>query len=122
MRGINSTTELSDIERNPSDYGMPTLTEFERNPEKWLGRKDELFGQIETGSHLFRKSNLVRRHKYEIFGYRTTKLEEVERICLNNGYHLDDLALSPEIIPLGGGQCDFLVRLVLKQGRLKHDL
>lgn len=106
--------QMDDIMSDPSKYGAPTFEEFRSNPEKWLGRDDDKFVSADKGSQVL--SN-VRKHIYEIEGYRCKTLEEVEKIAASQGIPLRSLDYRPELIPLGGGQADILVKFVSKDGR-----
>jgi hypothetical protein len=97
--------------------GAPSFEEFARNKEKYLGRDDEKLSQADIGSHRLRNSNLVKKHVYEIAGRRCKNLEEVEREANNLGINMKDLDYRPEVIPLGGGHCDVLVKFVSKHER-----
>lgn len=110
--------DVNDILADPHQFGMPTFDEFKKNPEKWLGRDDELLSSADVGCD--RIKNVVKRHIYEIEGYRTRKLEEVERIAESQGIPLKQLDYRPQIIPLGGGYCDILVKFVSKRERQKR--
>jgi hypothetical protein len=101
-------------------HGLPTFAEFSKNPKKYLGHSEELFESADAGSHILRKSNVVKRHRYEILGYRVNTLEEVQKIVLENGIDPQALDMRPQLEPLGGGQCDILVRFTTKEQRDKR--
>lgn len=111
---------INDLYEDPKAYGIPTFEEFSRDPEKWLGKSTEVFDTAEIG-FLGRERKNVRRHKFEIEGYRCATLEEVEKVALSQGIPLRELDYRPQMIPLGGGKCDILVKFVSKEDREKRE-
>jgi hypothetical protein len=103
---------------NPNKFGAPTFEEFKRNPEKYVGKSGhhDTFASIDRGSKNL--ARYVKRHKYELLGYRTEKLEEIERIASENNITLKDF--TAECVPLGGGKCDILVRFVSPEGKYRR--
>jgi hypothetical protein len=89
-----------------------TFEEYKRQRERFIGKEDEELGLVDSGSQYLR--HLVRRHIYEIEGYRCRSLEEVERVARSQGIPLRELDYRPHIVPLGAGKCDILVRFVPK--------
>lgn len=114
--GIENFTEadMEDIKANPAKYGAPTFEEFKRNPEKWTGRHDDLLSSADKGSQILKG---VQKHIYEIEGYRCSTLEEVEKIAASQGIPIRSLDYRPELIPLGGGKANILVKFVSKDVR-----
>lgn len=112
--------DAQEILENPSKFGMPTFEEFARNSEKYLGREDDGFAQVDRGSRNLDRH--VERHIYEIEGYRCKTLEEVERVAASQGIALGELDYQPQVIPLGGGKCNILVKFVSKVERQKRAL
>jgi hypothetical protein len=104
----------SDIQK-----AMPSFEEFKRNPEKWLGRDDDMFSEIDRGSTLI--SAYVEKQKYEFMGYRCNSLEEVERVASNMGYQKKDLTYVVETRPNTGYKCDLLFRIMPKSEKAKRD-
>lgn len=117
--GFNESTTMDDVLENPTRYGVPTPEEFRKNPEKWLGREDEKFALCDKGSSLL--SRVVKRHVFEIEGYRCKTLEEVEKVALGQGIPLKDLDYEPELIPCGAGKYDVVVKFVSKKERQKRE-
>lgn len=105
---------IEDLERDPHKFGLPTFEEFSKNPEKWRKVPDELFALVDVGSTNGLK-NLVVAHEYEVSGYKCKTLEEVERVALNEGMDIKMMDIKPEVIPLGGGKCNILVRFVARK-------
>lgn len=93
---------------DPHSFGAPTFEEFKRNRAKYLGKRDDTLSSIDKGTQLL--SQYVKRHQYEIAGYRCKTLEEVERIA--SDYNIPLREFTAECIPQGGGKCDFLVKFV----------
>lgn len=106
---------MDDIFDNPSKYGMPTFEEFKKNYEFWTGRPDEKFSQVDKGSQHLAK--YVKKHLFEIEGHRCKTLEDVEKVALDHGIPIKDLDYTAEIMPLGGGKCDILVKFISKADR-----
>lgn len=110
--------EWEELLENPNKFGAPTFDEFVANREKYIGRDDDRFSEADRGSsHL---KSVVQRHVYEIEGYRCKTLEEVEKVARNQGINLRELDYRPEVIPLGGGKCDLLVKFISKDEREKR--
>jgi hypothetical protein len=95
-----------------SKMGFPTFDEFKKNPDSYRAVKDQLLASADQGSVDLR--SLVRSHKYEILGYACKNLEMVQRVASDEGIAIDQLEMKPEIIPIGGGKCDILVRFEKK--------
>ena len=104
----------AEVIADPTRYGLPTLAEYIKNPQYWreklLGKPDELFGIVDRGSESL--SHHVKQHIYEIDGYRCKTLEEVDRVASEQGIPLNGLKCEAQVIPLGGGSCDILVKFV----------
>ena len=113
---MTKTGELTEIEENPHAFGLPTFDEYSKRrdhyQEKFYGRADDVLSWADGGSKLLGRN--VKRHIYEIEGYRCRTLEELQRVALSMGYTESDLDMRPELIPLGGGFCDIKVRFVSK--------
>ncbi len=112
IQDAESTAEIFD---NPEDFGMPTFDEFCRNREKYMGRDDDRLTEVERGSVTMRNS--VKRHVYELEGYRCHSLEEVERVALNQGIQLRELDYRPQVVQAGAGKFDLIVKFVSKSVR-----
>ena len=106
--------QLQDIVDDPSKYGAPTFDEFRRHPEKWLGRADDSLSSADQGSQFLKN---VKRHIYEIEGYRCKTIEEVEKIAASQGIPLRMLDYRAELVPIGGGKADILVKFISKEQR-----
>lgn len=107
---------FEDLVQNPNKFGLPTFEEFKNNREKWLGKRDDSFDQVDKGSKNL--SRMVKKQKYEIAGRKCKSLEEVERVAhCELGIDIDKLDYRPELIPQGGGTCDVLVKFVSKEER-----
>ena len=108
--------DIEDIMRDPKKYGAPTFEEFSRNPWRYRKQMTNVFDIADRGSQIL---GMVQDHKYEFIGskktYKCDSLEEVERVAIQEGCGVDDLEMKPEIIPLGGGLADILIRFRKKQ-------
>lgn len=108
----NSLT-LDDIMADPTRFGMPTFDEFSKNPDKYKSRADDLLEKADVGS--VNLKNIVRKYKYQVFGFDCDSLERVERIMKEEGHISTDFNMVPEIIPCGQNKCEILVKFELKQ-------
>lgn len=102
---------VDDILADPSRYGFPTFDEFKRNPELLNGRDDEILASADAGSQWIKD---VKRHVYEIEGYRCKTLEQVEEIAARQGIPLRELDYRPVMTQAGAGKYDIIVRFVRK--------
>jgi hypothetical protein len=111
--------EIDELMRNPTKFGAPSFEQFCKNREKWFGKETDVLDRLVNSSDGSTARNSARRLKHEILGYRTTKLEEVERIALENGINLRSLEYCAAFQPLGGGEADILVKWMTKDEYLK---
>ena len=103
----------------PEAFGFPSLERWKTEREKYLGRDDDTLASADKGSTLLSKS--VKRHVYEIEGYRCKNLEEVERVAREQGINLKALDYRPQLVQAGAGKYDIIVRFVSKTQRDKRD-
>lgn len=90
-----SNVTIDDIAENPTKFGMPTLDEFTRNKEKWMGRDDDEIAAIDRGDPV-----LGCRQRYYIENYRVESLEQAERIARDMGLNLfHDFVVHPQLRP-----------------------
>ena len=118
LEKIAEAQDTGEIFDDPTSFGMPTFDEFCRNREKYMGRDDDRLREVDRGSQTMKR---VKRHVYEIEGYRCKSLEEVERVALNQGIKLRELDYRPEVTQAGAGQFDLIVRFVSKSVRDKRN-
>lgn len=104
---------MDELMSNPHKYGFCTLEEFSKNPDKWRQKKTEVLDAVDNSTQVFRQ--YVRKQIYEVCGYQTESVEELERIALNEGIDPVDLVPMPQLIPLIGGQCDILIKFERRQ-------
>lgn len=116
---IAAVKDVDEVFENPEYYGLPTFDDFVKNQDKYLGREDEALEQVDRGSKNLEKH--VQRHIYEIEGYRCKSLEEVERVAKAQGISLSELDYRPQVMPVGAGKCDLLVKFVSKSERDKRN-
>ena len=112
--------DFNDILASPNKYGAPSFQEFKRNREKWMGRDDDKLASADEGSRVLKNGNRVKKHIYEIEGHRCKNLEQVEKTASNLGLNIKDLDYRPEVLPLGGGKCDVLVKFVSREERKRR--
>lgn len=118
LQKIAEAKDTGEIFDNPTDYGMPTFEEFAQNREKYMGNEDDRLREVDRGSQSMKN---VKRHIYEIEGYRCKSLEEVERIAASQGINLRELDYRPEVTQAGAGKFDVIVRFVSKSVRQKRN-
>lgn len=104
---MQTETTYEQIIANPTKYGLPTFEDFAKNPDKWREAKDELFRSAD-GSIIAARQGL-RKQTYEFEGYRANSLEEVERMCEQEGVAINSLEMRPHVIPVSAGVFDLLV-------------
>lgn len=112
MAELFANATVEDIARDPRKYGAPTFEEYVRNRHRFQARTSNLFDVADNGTSNLKM--MLKDYRYEIDGYKCDSLEEVERVARSQGYSEHDLEMRPEIIPLGGGWCDILVRFCAK--------
>jgi len=110
---------FDDVMEDPHSFGMPSFDEFVKNPETLLGREDERLQEVDRGSTNLNK--VVRRHIYEIEGYRCKSLEEVERVAKSMGINLKEMDYQPQVQPNTSGKFDIKVKFVSKAQRTKRE-
>lgn len=98
---------------DPTKLGMPSFDEFAKNPEKYMGREDDRLSEADVGASQVK--HLVKRHIYEIEGYRCKTLEEVERVARNQGIPIRELDYRPSMVQAGAGKYDIIVKFVPKE-------
>lgn len=108
-----------EVLQSPNKFGMPTFEDFKLNHERYMGRDDDKLAFADKGSDILKRH--VKKHIYELEGYRCESLEEVERVASSQGIPLRDLDYRPQLIPLGGGKCDILIKFVSKDERAKRE-
>lgn len=108
---------LEEFSTQPEKFGFPTSEEFLKNPEKWLGRKDDRFAEADKGAKNL--DRVTKRIIHEIEGYRCKGLEEVQKIAENQGIPIEDLDYKPMVTQAGAGKYDIIVRWVSKAKRAK---
>lgn len=104
---------------NPEKFGFPAFDRWEKEREKYLGKDDEILASADKGSELLSRS--VKRHIYELEGYRCKNLEEVERVAKEQGINLKGLDYRPQLVQAGAGKYDVIVRFVSKTDRQKRN-
>lgn len=104
---------VKDVLEDPHSYGMPTFQEFAKNRERYMGREDDVLSSVDAGGILLK--NRTKRIKYQVKGYRCDTLEEVERVCRDEGMLLKDLQYMGFIEPQNGFDCDILIKFMTKE-------
>jgi hypothetical protein len=109
-----SEASLDDMIDNPHKYGLPTIEEFSKNPEKFRTGVESLFEVADKGSTNLNR--LIRKHEYRIMGYKCKTLEEVQKIMNAEGRKLDEYVLKPELVRDAVSKLTCIVTFVLKDG------
>lgn len=89
------------LPKHLEDAGVPTFEQFCKNPKRYRKNAEETFEAVDEGGHAMR--HLMHSMTYEIFGYKCTTLEEVQRIASSQGFQIDHLEAKPQAIPEPGG-------------------
>lgn len=99
---------VEEVLANPGKYGVPTVQEFAKNPDKWRDTLDKKLARFDQSTQTFK--NIVEKQTYKIAGYEVRTLEEVERIARDEGIRLLDCNFAPQIVPSGNnGKCKIVV-------------
>lgn len=114
-----STASYDEIMESPNKFGFPTFDEYKKTHENWLGRDDDKLASGDKGGEIVNR--FARKFIHEIEGYRTSKIEEVERIAKDHGIPIRELEYKPEFLPLGAGKADVLVKWMSKADRLRRE-
>lgn len=111
--------EIEQIHENPNQFGFPTFEQYASNPTKYLtqfkGKETETFDTVANGSNLAGLRKMTKSVKYEIFQYKTNKLEEVERIARDNGIDLRKLKFKAIIQNMGGHSGEIIVKFMSQE-------
>lgn len=96
---MHTPEDLEELMSNPGRWGVPTLDEFTRNREKYMGRPDDEIAAIDRGDRM-----LGCRQRYYVEQYRVTSLEQAERIAMDMGLSLfHDFIVDPQLRPDSSG-------------------
>jgi hypothetical protein len=94
-------------------HGFPTFDEFKRSPDKWRKRPDEILESADSSTLTFR--NAVERQRYMWRDqYSFGSLEQIERVCKEEGYSPSDLEMEPIVRPLHGSSREGKVEIVIR--------
>ena len=103
---------VDDIINDPHAYGFYSFQEFARNPEKYIGKTDELFGRIDQSGETIK--SYIRKHIYKFKKWKTKSLEELETIIKDHGFEIWDMDFKGDLINHHGGKCDCVIELFPK--------
>lgn len=116
---LNELT-VEDVLENPTRFGMPTFEEFQKNPDKYKGRADEILESADKSTTVKQFRDLIERQTYSAFGFDCgTSLEKVERVILGEGYVLTDMQMVPRVSPEIGGKVRINIDFVPKARKVK---
>lgn len=107
---------LNEIRQDPNKFGFPTFEQYAKDPAKYLtqfkGKETESLDIVANGSSLEGLRQMTKEVVYEIFHYRTKKLEEVERIAREGGINLRQLKFRAIIQNMGGNNGQIVVKFM----------
>lgn len=109
---------MDDIVADPTKFGAPTYESFKKDPTKFLGKPDQVLATVDKGSENLKR--IISKYIYEVEGYRCHTLAEVERVAGSQGIEMKDLDYQPEVIPLGGGRANLLIRFISKKTKQRR--
>jgi len=93
---------------NPERFGIPAFDEFKKDPDKYRKRPDDLFASADASTQTFRE--VLRKQRYFWKNeYEANSLEEIERICREEGISYDSLNMCPAVVPVEAGKFDIFV-------------
>lgn len=112
-----SDLTVEDLAADPKKYGLPTLQEFMKDPERYRNQFDAeaRLGTIDNGSVLLKN---IKRHIYFVNGYKCKNLEEAQVTAKNMGYVLGESNPKPEIVRSTDGKFEIHVRFEFKNNEL----
>lgn len=93
---ITDEIQLDDVLDDPAKFGVPTFKEFLKNPEVMLGAKERIFNTVDGGSAFLSAYKIDTRYKYD--KYETKKLEEIQKITLEEGIKFEDLKFKSQVV------------------------
>lgn len=120
FNGWTPHTTLEDIQANPEAFGVPTFEDFSRNRKKFVRGEEDTLEQVERGSQNLGK--IAKKYIFEIEGYRCKTLEEVQRVASSQGIPMKELDYTAQIVPIGGGNGDILVKFMSKAEKQRREL
>lgn len=93
--------------------GFPTFEEFKKNPDKWRPRSEEILESADRSSISYRarlgKQSYMWKDQIEC-----KTLEQLQRICKEEGYDPLNLEMRPILKPRGGTGKDRRTDLVIQ--------
>ena len=97
--GNRSPQNIDDILLDPNMYGLPTFDQYKKDPSKYKMPDDIIFQKVDEGQT---KIKSVKKHNYKIkmasgVVYDCDSLEGVQSIADQEGFHICDLKLKPEL-------------------------
>lgn len=91
---------IDDVYADPKKFGAPTFEEFKANPDKWRGKTDEIFDQIDAGSKKLmdlKRMEFVVEFDHGARSYKASSLEMAERILKDEGYKVSQCEYKPDL-------------------------
>lgn len=110
---------LDEVFSNPDKFGFYDFEHWLKVRNKFKNHEEDKLALAEQGGHQFK--HLYNKMTHELEGYRCKSLYEVYKIAKNQGIPIKDLDYRPQLIPLGSGRCDVLVKWVSKSERIRRE-
>lgn len=81
---------LSDIQKDPEKYGVPTFEQFRKNPDKYRAvlSEQEQLGIIDNGGQNLKR--YTKERVFKVLGQEFKSLERAESFCKNHGIPIKD--------------------------------
>jgi hypothetical protein len=114
---VQSLSEITveDIIESPKKYGLPTLSEFILNSDKYIGKKDGILAQASNSSQMGLRKYITKQ-VYWVDHYKCYTEEEAEKVLLQQGYDLREVDMEGKLVPTSSNTCEVHIRFVKKQG------
>lgn len=109
---ITEDTNLDDVMDDPAKYGVPTFKQFLKNPDIMLGAKERIFSTVDGGSSFLNSYTIDTRYKYQ--HYETKKLEEIQKIVLNEGIAFENLQFRSQVVDQTANTLKIIVEFFAK--------
>lgn len=117
------SADFDEIMSNPEKFGAPTFEQFKANRDKWLGRWDDKFAEVDRGSRMPGLGRMIKKYKYQVEHYTCDSLEECEKVALSLGIDLQSNEYKYEtvLVPQGGGTCDAVIKFISTDERKRRE-
>ncbi len=108
--------DFNTLKNNPEKFGFPSAQQFISNPEKYIelfrGKETNVFDIVSNGSTNAGIRAATKSIKYTFRQYKSTRLEEIERIAKDSGVNLRQMQFKAVINNEGGQNGEIVVRFM----------